>query len=78
MSWLKRVLAPVAGIILGALIANGIFFSFIDVSVSNATGGFLDRLWENVEANLRVAAIVGCVGGAIGLVIGIFAAIAGD
>lgn len=78
MSWLNRLLAPVAGIILGALIANGIFFSFVYVSVSHATGGFFERVWENVEANLRVATIVGCVGGAIGLVIGILVAIAGD
>ena len=77
MSWKDRILAPFAGIGIGILFALFIWFGFFEYDPNLQSHGFFPKLWETIVDNLEIAAVVASVGGAIGLLGGIFVAIFG-
>lgn len=77
MSWKLRLLAPVTGTLFGALLALGVWFAFFEYDPSSTAHGFFPKLWQELVAQAEVAAVVACIGGALGLLGGIFVAIFG-
>jgi len=78
MSWKDRLLAPFAGIGLGALITVTIWFAFFEYDPNLKSHGFFPKLWETILDNLEIVAVVASIGAAIGLLGGIFVAIFGS
>jgi hypothetical protein len=77
MSWKSRLLAPLAGALLGALAAIGLWFAFFEYDPSLTAHGFFQKIWQELVAQAEVATVVACIGGALGLLAGIFVAIFG-
>jgi hypothetical protein len=76
MSWKDRILAPIAGVFGGALIAVVIWYYFFEVHVSTG-GSLIHQAWESIVVHAEVTAVVASVGAALGLLVGIFVAIFG-
>jgi len=77
MSWKSRLLAPIAGTFFGALLALCVWLGFFEYDPSLTAHGFWQKMWQGLVAQAEVATVVLCIGGALGLVVGILVAIIG-
>lgn len=77
MSWIERLLAPIIYMFGGMAVGVGVRYVFFEYHPALTAPWIFPRVWQFIVANVELAVVFAFIGGAIGLLIGIFVAILG-